>query len=258
MSRSLYLNSKDAINPTTPHLANWIVPTLDLNQIVQYGVRVKSVTFNNARYTVHDGNNKITFTEFDGTANTDSYTITLTNQCYTGSQLATEIASKMTTASSADQTLTYSGSYDSQTKKITITLTDGLPNVFKFVAVANDAYRLAGFTDSDIANQTLAVSQTSDTMVDLAGTKYVDVLTRSLSTSNISSSTTSSILCRVPMTTDIGSVIYYINDDSSVLTLRNDNIEQIDVELRDDEGVLFVLDANHDLAINLEFTIKAS
>lgn len=258
MSRSLYLNSKDSINSTTPHLAQWVVPTLDLNQIVQYGVRVKSVAFNNARYTVHAGNNQINFTEFDGTSNTDTYTITLTNQCYTGSQLATEIASKMTTASTADQTFTYSGSYDSQTKKITITLTNGLPNVFKFNSVSNDAYRLAGFTDADIASQTNAVSQTSDTMVDLAGTKYIDVLSRSLSTANISSSTTGSILCRVPMTTDIGSVIYYINQDPSVLTLRNDNLENIDIELRDDEGSLFVLDANHDFAINLEFTIKSS
>lgn len=258
MSRSLYLNSRDSVNPDTPHYANWLIPNLELAQIVQYGCRVKSVCFNNARSLVNDTNNKISFTEFDGTSNTDTYTITLTSKNYTGTQLASEIASKMTTASSADQGLTYTGTYNSQTKKITILLTDGLPNVFKFNAVSNDAYRLAGFTDNEISSQTLAVDQISDTMIDLAGTAYVDILSRSLATSNVSSSTTSSILCRIPLTSAIGTVIYYVNNDPSVLTLRNDNLEQVDIELRDDEGNLFVLDGNHPISINLEFQIKST
>lgn len=257
MSRTLYLDSRDCVNANEPHRAQWSIPSLELSDLVQYKIRVESFTLNNVVYPVNRFYNKMTFEEDDGKA-TDTYTITLTNQDYTGSQLATEIASQMTTASTASLGFTYSGSYNSQTKKITITLTDGLPNTFRFTTptLSNNAYRIAGFTSAGITGQILAVTQTSNSVIDLAGTKYLDIISRSLSTGNVSSSGTSSVLVRIPVSADFGSVLFYQNDNPEALTLRNDNLENVDIQVRDDEGNPYELDSNHHVSLVIQFTLR--
>lgn len=256
MSRSLYLSTRDCLNPLEPHRAKWLVPSLDLSNITQYGVRLKTFMMNNSVYAVNRFYDTINWTETDGSTPA-TYSATLTHQTYTGAQLATHIAALMTTESAAGLGDTYTGSYNSQTKFITITNTTGLPNIFNFNAVANNAYRIMGFTATDIASQAPAVSQTSVSMVDLAGTKYIDILSSSLSTANISSSSTSSTFARIPITTNIGSVIYYINHDSESLTLRSDNIEEIEIQLRDDEGNVYEMDENHHFSMVCEFKLKS-
>jgi hypothetical protein len=226
--------------------------SLELANIGNYKLSFKSIIFNNARYPVHRFNDQVSWTEDD--SKTDfTLTATLTHQSYTGAQLATQLAAAFTAESLASgHSFTYTSTYDSQTKKIRINLTDGLPNVYKLIDVTYNAYRLMGFTPSEVAAETLQVFQEGDTIIDLSGTKYVDMHSRNLSTSNVSSSGSSSIVCRVPLTASFGEVNYYEPQVDS-LTLRNDLLTEIDISLRDDEGNSYELDSNHSVAINLEF-----
>src|SRR5688572_21074704 len=123
-SRSLYLNTSDSLRPQSPHDTSFSISSLDLASIAQYKLIVKSVIMANARTPVHQYNCNISWTEDDSLTDFD-LTIQLTHQSFTGAQLATAVAAAMTTESAANgHGFTYSGAYNAQTRKLTITLTD--------------------------------------------------------------------------------------------------------------------------------------
>ena len=122
-STLLFLSTRDAINPKTPNDATFILNGAIATNIDDYSLSVQSIEIPNLRYPINDFTNKVYFSENVGPV----LTATLTNQNYTGSQLATELGVQMTVASTAPETWT--GTYNSQTKKITIVGASGLVSV---------------------------------------------------------------------------------------------------------------------------------
>jgi hypothetical protein len=251
MSLSVYLNTRDSLTPNSSDEFEFHIPSLPLSNVSQYDVLVRSVQFDVVNYAINAYANTIKWEETDS-ATTDTYTATLTSQSYTGATLATAIALAMTTASAANFAFTYTGTYNSNTRFITITLSTGIPNVFRFIDVANDAYRVMGFNFVD-SPQVFIVYQTSDNAVSLAGTSYVDLLSRTLQISSVSSTTTASVLARIPITAAQGSVQTWQSQSDKTFKMGNDTLEKMDFYLRDDLGNAYPLSRLHPLSIHLEF-----
>jgi hypothetical protein len=252
MSRTLYLNSRDSVSPNGSTF-EFVLPGLGLSEITSYSMHVSAIEMDNIQTPINDYANQIKFNEIDNIGGSATLTATIPNGVYTGAQLATAVALAMTTASAATGlTIVYSGTYSSLTKKITLA-SSGIPLEFVMMDITYNCYRELGITSSDLGTVANATTHTGSSMVNLSGVRYVDVLSRALSTSNVSSSSTASVICRVPISVDVGSVVYYQNDSSTFLTLQSDTLNLIDIALRDDLGYPYVLDSNHPISLTLNF-----
>jgi hypothetical protein len=240
------------VNPTNTSNWDFVLSSLSLSEITQYSMLIKQVQLDNVSHSITAYNNTIKWYETDNGGNDYTLTATLTSQTYTGAQLASHLGTVMTAESLANGLAdTYTGSYNSQTKCITIA-NAGIPNEFWFLTVALDSYSVLGITSSDLTASG-GTTHTFSSFVNLSGARYIDILSNALSTSNISTNSTASVICRVPLTAEIGSVVYYQNDGSDWLTLRNDNLSQIDISLRDDHGNPYEIDELHPLSMSIEF-----
>jgi len=104
---------------------------------------------------INDSNNKIQFQKAAGT----TLTASLTNGSYTPSDLATHVATQITTAASGP---TIAGSYSSITRKFSFTSDLAGPTIFRIVGdgdqSAQSAHRVLGFDDETTSS---AATQTS-------------------------------------------------------------------------------------------------
>lgn len=245
-SRQYYLDTRYAVNPTTPHRCEWFVPELSLSDYVDYKMQLTEAIIPNSRYVIRTNvNDAIAWFE-DDTVGTADLSTTIAPGFYSGSTIATTIASAMTAESaSSGLTITYSGTYDSTTKKVTIT--PPIPNTLYIKSVTNDMYTEVPFTVST----TLAPSQSSG-IVNLAGTLYVDVACN-IGNQNVSTNSTRSIIARIPMGSPGGSIHYYQNESSFPIKITSDQFENLEIDLFDDEGNRFVLPSNTHCSYTLSF-----
>lgn len=224
----LFINSSDTFLSSTPHDIQ-VQLNLDASWKKYNKLALKKVSFMNGRYNIHSGNKTIVFQE-DGTAS--DLTATLTEQNYTAAQLATEIASKMTTASAN----TITCSYDSQTFKFTIS-TDGTS--LKLTS-GTTCLKELGFTAQTSFTNT---SITSDLVVRLDGTQYVDVISNSLHSIN-KSTNDRSILARIPVQAAVGELVVWEANELVFHDFSSDQVQSLNMRLQDDQGNSFTLPAN--------------
>ena len=239
MSSLLFLNTKDSINPNTPHESTFILNDYISANFDSYEMAIQSVEVPNLRYPIHSLNDKIYFSENGGGV----LTATITQQDYNATQLATEVAAAMTSASGIAEV--YSGAYDSQTKKITIPAV-GVTSI-DFRDGANDSSFVTGL----IPSITKIQSYEADNTVRLDGTMYVDVRT-SLFSHNYSSNGHSSTLFRVPLLVSFGNVAFHSNNTDDFLRTSTDSMQSFSVSLYDDQSRPFILPSN----ANVSFVIK--
>lgn len=234
MSSLIFLNTRDSIYPDTPHRTTFEINNLRGSGIKGYRVSFQNVEVPNLVYPINSYNNRIYFSENGGSV----LTATLTPNKYTGATLATEIKTQMDAAG----TLTYTVSYDEQSEKLTISVV--LPDEFEFVYSSTyyqyNAYEEMGF---NYQNFTSGATFEGDAPINISGTQYVDLIT-SFATNNWSSSTTSSVLARIPMIVSFGNVIFYEPSSDDDLFVSETRLDSINIELRDDKGNQFVLPFN--------------
>lgn len=241
MTSLLFLTTRDS-ETASNYDTFWNINYPRLNTLHRYKVSLQSIEFANSVYPINNNNNVI---RVDEDAGSQTSSVTLTNQGYTGTELATELQTKL----NADATLagTYAVSYSTQTKLLTIGVSGGAA-AFSFETVANDAYDDLGFNRSSFAAE--AASQTSDFPINISGTQYVDVVTN-LTTHNHSNSSTAKVLDRVPLEVPFGSIVFYQPEYEQDLYVTTDQIDQIDLRLVDDRGNLFELPANCYVSLTL-------
>jgi hypothetical protein len=228
MSESmLFLNTKHCTNPSIPYNATWYITDVRLNLLTKYSISLQTIEFNNAVYPFNAYNNKIYFDEGAGTL-----TATITPSSYTGSTLATELTTQLTAIGA-----TYTVSYNSVTKKFTISITAG---TFKFVSGNNNCYDELGI---NVNTQTFLATQSSDYPVSLSGTNYVDVISN-FSHLNYASSGYGSLLCRVPVNVAFGGIVYYEPSTDDSVEDFGGNLDNLSLSLRDDKGNPFELPSN--------------
>ena len=226
---SLFLDTKDSIY-TTPADALFNIKTqgkdLSFNKIA-----LKSVVFVNGRTNINNTNQTLVFQE-DGVDS--DITSTLTAAQYTATELATEIKVQM----DADGANTYTVTYNSSTFKFLIS-TSGT----SVKLISSNALYTLGFSTADTA---FASSLTSDLVVRLDGTQYLQ-LCSSIHSTNISSSNWSNVWHRIPVSVAVGELVVYEVNTLSFAILGQDAFKNLSIRLFDDQNKLFINPANCNL-----------
>lgn len=207
------------------------------NDMSGYALAVQSVSIPNMVYPINSKNNKIYWKE-DGGA---TITSTLTENNYSGTQVATELQTQLNADTGIARV--YAVSYDTQSKKLTID-TGILPNTIQFVSGDNDAYIELGFEgDSSALNQYEGAYP-----VYLAGSQYIDIQA-DITTNNYSSNGKTNILERIPLNFNFGSIITYQNTTDDYIDLNEDSINTLEVRILNDKGNLWELPANAQVSL---------
>jgi hypothetical protein len=154
---------------------------------------------------------------------------------YNGATLSTEIADKMTAASTGGHT--YTVTYSTSTKRFTATTTG---TSFRLVDAEKSAHFELGY---NIADPVFYNSLTFAFPVDVSGTKYVDLVSNIGSSANYNSSGTFSPIARIPLLESFGEAVIYSGSLRQNLRF-NENDDVIRLQLRDDRGRLVDLPDN--------------
>jgi len=181
-------------------------------------------------YNIRSGvNDSIKITE--GAADA---TGTLTPSSYTESELATHVASILTSISPGGQT--YSGSFSSTTRKITITRTAGTNNFGIDFTISNTCYKELGF---NAVNLSQATSQTGVYVPSLVpesiSIQIKEFPTPFLKTSNHETAT---FIIPLPFGVSRGSTIEYKAEEyfKQIVEVHNNNITILHIVLLDEDG----------------------
>lgn len=239
----LYLNTKDCIDPTEPHIALFQIQG-SINEFNVSKLVLEAVDLNNAQYPINRYNNTLVFEEKSAAS---TVTLTIDPNLYTGTQMASYLTTQMTAQSL--QGNTYSVSYDSQSKKLTFDVT---PNNFRITSASTCLSEL-GFPSTGMGSAVLL--KTSDYVVNLNGSKYIDVISN-LSNRSFSSDQKSNRLVRIPISVGFGELISYQSQSSDNYIRIGNNADMSNLELRllDDKGNPYVINPNN--PISYVFSIK--
>lgn len=245
--KHIFLDTQDKRAGTTNYTPEW---SLDTGKAIHghYSIGLKSCVIPNLVYPVNDTNNTVIFSE----GGAGDITSTLTNQSYTGTQLATELQSVL----NADGGLAYTVSYDNQTGKLTFTVSSSTVQ-FKTSDTAMTSSYILGFnTATDTADSATVVSTYP---IRLDGSRYLDI-EMNTSTHSISSKNSSSPFVRVPLTAGFGSIVVYENDSVSdnLMVMDASQMNNLRLRIRDDTGSDFVLPANAYCSFTLNLYSSAS
>lgn len=240
------LDSRDNTqNGADPADSEFLI-SLDPVQFRRNSVALESISFANTLTPVNALNNVIEVQEDDGAS---TISVALPEQSYTGSQLATEIASLLTAASSAG--ITYTASFSSQTLKLTVDA-----DILNFRYTTNTtASRVLGLASSQLGTN-YATSITGSTTVRLDGLAWVDVCT-SLNTRNVSSSSAQfRILERIHIDVPFGAVFTYKSGHSTGCLFFDNEVDSIQIQLRDETGRILPLPEGNDVCTVLRMYIE--
>lgn len=240
-SQLVFLDTRHSTTPETPSDCEFELNFNVANDLTNYSLSIESVSFPNAVYVINSTNNKIYWKE-DGGA---TITSTLTTNNYTGDEIAVELQAQL----NADTALArvYTVTYDSQSKKLTVSCNAGVPDTIQFVSGDFNTYNELGYNAPTSALTIL----TSDYPIRLDGTQYIDVVS-SIGNMNYSSNGRTNILARVPVLSGFGSIVYYENDSDDLLDLVQNDMTNLEIRLLDDRGYQWDLPAN----ANVSYVLK--
>lgn len=180
-------------------------------------------------------NDTFKFNENSNTVNI--FTATLTEGFYTGTTLATELQTRMNGSGCAN---TYTVSYNTNTLKLTISTI--LPNTFRILSSSTCLPEL-GFNSY---TTTFTTSKTSDFVVNLIGSRYVDIRINHQTGSVVSGpSERGNIICRMAWDVPKGGVQNYQAQVPVEHLVKRSSLGRIEITLYNDRGLKLNLPNNH-------------
>lgn len=237
-TQKLFLDTRDG-DFDTNYRNQWQVKNFRLQHGGNFRMALASVSFPNTVYPVNQYSNTFTFRE-DGTP----VTITLAENNYTGTQMATYLSTEMTTAGTGTYTVTYS----TQSKKLTFSWT-GITTFSINSADTNTALNTLGLTTAVTGTSPIA----APIPVNLQGTSHVQVISNIGHYNYSSRSGSGNVFMKVPMNYAFGEVVHYEPASSTPIDLSTSSLGQITMELRDNENNPFELPSN--AYVELEFLL---
>lgn len=238
-SNYLYLNTRDNKAGTRNYDATFNLKLPENLDNTSCYVSVESVSFPNSVYAVNSNYNTLELTDAGG-----SDTITLTQQNYSGVQLATELQTQLNASGTLSGTFTVS--YDTQTFKLTISSTAA------FTIDGGTALHIIGVSSVPTTSST---SYTSDSVVRLDGTMYIDLVSSLASRSYSTTDERSNVLFRIPVDSAVGNVITYRNtSEENRIKVNTTSLKTAQFRLFDDRGNVFLLDNNSHVSYTIRFT----
>lgn len=240
----LYVNSDNSLSPESP----WdFEVSVDLNLQDVYKsarVRLKDISIPLTNTPINRFNNILTLAEDNGVS---PFSVDIPPGAYTGSEIATQLQTLLNISS--PNLRTYTVSYITSTKKISISINSGNFKIFPC-----RAQRPLGFPDSQVLGTMVYTStQTGAHVVRLDGSNYV-FLTSSLGTRNISSNGRYDILARIPITQNFGSVQVYENNSDGFLDIGARDIDSIFFRLIDSQDNPYEID--NEVSFTLQFAFS--
>jgi len=172
-------------------------------------------------YDVTSSNNKIYFTDAAG-----SHTASLTSGSYTVTNLATEIGTRMTSASGSK---TFTCTANNNTMKYTIATGDGSSFTMDMgSSPSSSAGNIIGFT-----TQTSSMSSlTGDSVFNMNRNLYVNMLIGTQTNYSDQQSALASLV--IPINVDFGDFIVYEPNKSYVVNIDNNN--QVNIAINNSDG----------------------
>jgi hypothetical protein len=230
----IHLNTKDSQtsdNASSMFNLNRLPKSKDKKKL-----SLQSIEFANMIYPITRYNRTLYFQEDSDTGTTYSGNINI-NNIYDGNTFATEIQRILN--AETGNAYDYSVSYSTTTKKLTIS--EDSNNPFKIVAGDNNCNDLMGMNTSiDTSFETSSFELRNP--IDITGTKYFDVMSN-INTVNFTSTSTSNILMRVPVSVNFGEILYY--EPKNLHYINIDDFEKnLELQLRDDLGKIIELSSN--------------
>ncbi len=242
MSQLIFLSTRDGFG-TTNYERRWPIESNRFNIALRYKVALIDLEMPNTVYPINEYNNKLSWNDTAGVV-----TLTIPENAYTGSQMATYLNSNMQPASDAvGATNVITCTYDSQSQKLSFASAAN----FYFIDVANSPLQELGLLNTGSAYA--ALSQVSSVPINLSGSQCVQLIS-SFSTKNFSSSTSAGVLANVPLDTGFGSVIYYQAPLDVDLFVTAHDLAYVSIFLRDDRGNPWKLPLNSHLNLTLKIS----
>ena len=205
-----------------------------LDKRIEGEYRFVSFVATNNIYNVTDKNNKIYWNE-----NGTDLTTTLTNGYYDTIDLTTHLSTML----NGSATGIVSVSFNENTRKFTVT--DTLNFYFTFQSNTNNSARkLLGFTATDGTN---ALSQTSDTVVDINSYKNVFITIKQDNHKNIEGVDFFNGSLMVNSTAVFGDTLRYIEQDNFCQYIKLRNTKQLEISFHDAN--------NNNIDLNSEYQV---
>jgi hypothetical protein len=185
--------------------------------------KVKNITIPLNTYNIDSRNNRFYF--IDDADQSQTYTVILTEQQYTASQLATELKSKMDAVSAYTFTVTF----NSQTNKFTFACS----GTFLFVPYfEKDIYYELGLTSADMG--TFQSTITPSNVIDLSGVKVVSVVCSSFTTNYKQGNY--NIIASASVTEKTGDIVTFTDNSNDYININENSISQLQFILLDERG----------------------
>lgn len=206
----------------------------------QYEVSILNMAFPFSAYPINQYNNKVYISENGGA----TITVTLDTKAYTWVTLSNELATKLTAASGVGNV--YSVGYNSNTYLYTVTA-GGAALAFAFVDGVNNTYSELGCPPLDTPLTVIPFT----CPINIAGTRYVDVISN-WSGITYSTSTTASVLARIMVDVSFGYEVIYAPALPHKFIISATHIDNLFIQLRDDKGNPFLLPDNAPFSMVLQ------
>lgn len=243
MALNIYLNSRDK---SFGSASDFEFQT-NINNIVRntgFQIRLEEFTMPFLEYGVNSKNNSLIFEE---NGNAADIVCSITPGYYT----ASEFIALLETALQLNGANTYIITYNTNTKKITISA-----GVDTFRFVSGNLLDVIGF----VPQTSFSSISTGSHPINLAGSLFVDIYTN-LITNNFSIGVRPSgtLLARIPCNAEYGELLDYVNDMNHSFTVLNDeSINNLAISLYDDKGRLLDLPENcyASLVLSLRYDLE--
>lgn len=256
-TRYVYLNSKDQVRRGSFNNQAW---EIEISQSFDRSVSgflcsVQEMNFMNTHPTIHKYNKYIYFVENGGA----TPNVTLTAALVEGTYVIDDFALAVETAlNAATGTATgYTVTIDDFSYQMIITQADGIDFTLQTSTDAGRAfdytpYHIMGY---DTYQFKFATSLVGDGIVDLSGSKYIDIVTN-LPTHNSSTNGRAPLL-RVALDAPPNTFFSFFNSDTDYLFVNDNGINVIKIELFDDRGAPFVIANNSFISMTLKLVVVA-
>lgn len=246
-SSFIFINSKDRI-PNSVSNTDFIVFLNDFNNL-RGGVEVslESCELYAVQYPIRaNHNNQFRFNE--AVAPGTYYTVTVADGVYTGTQIATELATLMTAAG----TYNYSGTFNTITQKISITTV--IPDTWSFDS-STLTYPINKYIGFPTTNNTLAVGHTGVYPVNLNTDLYVNLQLDGWSNNNIETSGLNDIFHRIPLLGSYGEYIHFqTSDDNDHTIISDEQLNTVRVRLLNPDSTTYTIPDNFEVSLTLRLT----
>lgn len=245
MEYLVYLDTRNSLDPTRPADATFLLQETFPAHATNSCSVVQAIVPNTVT-PINSVNNTLVVQENGGAS---QFTAQVSEQVYTGSEFATELASVMTAASVAG--ITYSVAYNSGTKKLTITA-----NVLDFRFASDTTATDALGAGPEQIDGGYSASFVSASPVRLDGIDFLNIQS-SLRVHNVASSGLTGILARIPVSSGFGSVITYTSNTDKGSSISDREIDVLQMRLLDSLGRPYPLPSGSHVSYVLRFTLES-